>query len=291
MKFYIIGNGFDLHYGLKTQYYHFKEFLSNINHEIVEKIDDLFDRYGCCIQDEEKTWSDFESNLVVFTQLDPDEIYSEVFENSEYDIEKSAYWTDPLFNADYYTEYINLLHENFNQWINSIETKITNDNIFSFNKNDFFLIFNYTDTIEKNFKISSRQVLHIHGKQGAKILVGHNCNSKPDLLKITKNKDSDYRDISASEKINTILKNSAKLYYKNSESIIKKYKNKFNSIKNYEEVVFIGFSCGEEDELYVREVFKYAKKITFYYHTEKDINNFTKLAKKHMFKYFNIIKW
>lgn len=43
MNFYVVGNGFDLHYGLKTSYSNFKSFLSQNGYgELVKKIDRLF---------------------------------------------------------------------------------------------------------------------------------------------------------------------------------------------------------------------------------------------------------
>lgn len=45
MTFYVIGNGFDLHYGLNTTYRNFKEFLlKNGYRELVRKVDQLFSR-------------------------------------------------------------------------------------------------------------------------------------------------------------------------------------------------------------------------------------------------------
>ena len=43
MIFYVIGNGFDLHYNLPTSYWHFKDYLIQKGEiDIVRKIDDLF---------------------------------------------------------------------------------------------------------------------------------------------------------------------------------------------------------------------------------------------------------
>ena len=49
MVFYVIGNGFDQHYGLDTSYHSFKKYLTIANREVVERIDDLF--YKMCIRD------------------------------------------------------------------------------------------------------------------------------------------------------------------------------------------------------------------------------------------------
>ena len=47
MIFYVIGNGFDLHYGLNTNYDDFKAFLYKNGHwELVRKVDQLFYERG-----------------------------------------------------------------------------------------------------------------------------------------------------------------------------------------------------------------------------------------------------
>ena len=46
MIVYVIGNGFDLHYGLNISYTSFKKYLTEVDSNVVEKMDDLFDRYN-----------------------------------------------------------------------------------------------------------------------------------------------------------------------------------------------------------------------------------------------------
>lgn len=93
MIFYVIGNGFDLHYGLDTSYYSFKKYLMTVNYEVVERVDDLFDRYDIGFENKDiDEWSDFEDMLAVFCQLDRDEIYEEAFDNAEMDDERAGYF-------------------------------------------------------------------------------------------------------------------------------------------------------------------------------------------------------
>ena len=87
MTFYVIGNGFDLHYGLKTRYDHFKSYLINNGYsDLIDRVDDLFYRIGGFDIDEITDWSKFEDMLVVFNNLDPDEIYDEAI-----DVEDAPY--------------------------------------------------------------------------------------------------------------------------------------------------------------------------------------------------------
>lgn len=66
MIFYVIGNGFDFHYGLNTTYRNFKAFLlKNGYWELVRKVDQLFYERGNFSPEEIDTWSKFEDMLQV----------------------------------------------------------------------------------------------------------------------------------------------------------------------------------------------------------------------------------
>ena len=76
MIFYVIGNGFDLHYNLPTSYWHFKDYLIQKGEiDIVRKIDDLFWERGDFNPKDIEKWSDFENMLTVFNNLLPDDLY------------------------------------------------------------------------------------------------------------------------------------------------------------------------------------------------------------------------
>ena len=56
MNFYVVGNGFDLHYGLNTTYSNFKSYLlENGYHELIKKVDKLFYELGDFLPEEIST--------------------------------------------------------------------------------------------------------------------------------------------------------------------------------------------------------------------------------------------
>jgi hypothetical protein len=55
-RLFIIGNGFDLHHGMKTSYWNFRDYLSVTGTEILRTME-LFNMF------QEDLWSDFEANL------------------------------------------------------------------------------------------------------------------------------------------------------------------------------------------------------------------------------------
>lgn len=185
MTFYVIGNGFDLHYGLKTTYSNFKVLLLENGYcELVSKVDQLFYERGNFSPKEIDTWSKFEDMLQVFNYLDADEIYDEAMDNAETDDDRAGYWDSPSWNVGYYNEYIRVLKQQFDSWIRSFNTHILPDQYFRPQKGDFVLSFNYTTTIEDSFYPVNFDILHIHGTVGQELVLGHNDYQKPDIFNV-----------------------------------------------------------------------------------------------------------
>ena len=54
MKLYLIGNGFDLHHGLETSYYHYKKYLLSKSKSIVVEFESF--EYFVNVSDKEQLW-------------------------------------------------------------------------------------------------------------------------------------------------------------------------------------------------------------------------------------------
>ena len=266
MTFYVIGNGFDRHYGLPTSYYDFKLFLlKNGYRDMVEKVDNLFAERGYSTKDVEY-WSVFENMLTVFGQLYADDIYNEAMDNAETDDDRAGYWDSPAWNVDYYNRYIQVLKEQFDLWIMGMDTSITPDEYFLPQKGDCILNFNYTTTVEDNFDTAGVNVYHVHGTIGEEIVLGHNDLCEPDSLTVIEDENSDYRDITCRKAVNDVIERASTQYYKNSPAILRRLQPVFESIEEYDRVVIMGLSCGEQDAEYVHEIISHARRIDFYYH-------------------------
>lgn len=279
MIFYVIGNGFDLHYGLNTTYRNFKAFLLENGYlELVRKVDRLFYERGSFSPEEIDTWSIFEDMLQVFNCLDADEIYDEAMDNAETDDDRADYWDSPSWNVGYYNEYIRVLKQQFDYWIRSFDTCIVPDHYFRPRNSDFILTFNYTTTIEDSFYPVNYDIVHIHGTVGQELVLGHNNYQKPDTFNIIEDENSDYRETATRNAVNTVLELAAVQYFKNSEKILSEYAGIFSSIPLYDKVVIMGLSCGLQDSMYVREILRYAKSIDFYYYDVRSRRNFESYA-------------
>lgn len=275
MIFYILGNGFDLHYGVPTKYCHFKAYLvANGYREMVDKVDDLFWRYGHYTPKEIEKWSIFENMLTVFNDLDPDELYDEAFDNAETDDDRAGYWDSPSWNVNFYNEYIDVLKKQFSIWINEIDTSIMPDKHFHPVRGDAVLTFNYTTTVEDNFDTKGIQIAHIHGTKNQTIVLGHNDAPNPNLYNVIEDEDSDYRDTTTRNTINNVLIQASQNYYKDSVRILRRNHRIFSQIPRFSKVVIMGLSCGLQDEIYVEEIIKYASVIDFYYYDDDAKENF-----------------
>jgi hypothetical protein len=290
MVFYVIGNGFDLHYGLKTDYFNFKRYLiANRYEEVVRKADELFEERGEFNPALINNWSDFENMLIVFNNLLADDLYEEAMNDAEDDDDRAGYWDSPSWNVRYYNDYIKILKEQFDLWIKSMDTHITVDDYFRPQKEDYILTFNYTTTIEDNYNCYLN-IAHIHGTKDQEIILGHNNYQEPDGFNIIEDEDSDYREITTKKAVNDVLRLASTQYYKNSLNILQRSMSSFLRIPNYEKVIVMGLSCGKQDEMYIQEIIKYSKVIDFYFHNDEAKNNFNKYVDVKNTN-INFIKW
>src|SRR4051794_30455176 len=89
-RLYIIGNGFDLHHGLKSRYWNFRAYVVDKDNDLVEKLEEYFG--------DDALWSDFEETL---SYLDTEQIIDEC---SNYLVSYSAEdWSD-AYHHDYQYE-------------------------------------------------------------------------------------------------------------------------------------------------------------------------------------------
>lgn len=282
MNFYVVGNGFDLHYGLNATYSNFKSYLlENGYHELIKKVDKLFYELGDFLPEEISTWSKFEDMLQVFNHLDAEEIYSEAMRNAETNDDRADFSDSPAWNVNYYNDYIRVLKQQFDSWIRDLNTHIIPDQYFRPQKGEFVLTFNYTTTIEDNFSPINFDIFHIHGIVGQELILGHNEYQKPDTFHIVEDESFDYRDYTTKNVVNEVLEIATVQYFKNSIKIVQKHKNIFSRIPCYDKVVIMGLSCGAQDSIYVCEILRYAKTIDFYYHDLESRSNFESYAARY----------
>ena len=71
-----------------------------------------------------------------------------------------------------------VFHQVFDDWVNQIDNNVDKiTNVFHFNRRDIYLSFNYTDTLEKLYRVPRDRINYIHGRRNSndEIIVGHHA--------------------------------------------------------------------------------------------------------------------
>lgn len=274
-KLYIIGNGFDLQHGMKSRYWDFREYLEEIDRDLVEKLEEYFGS--------DALWSDFEETLAY---LDTEQIVDECMDYLQsYGAED---WSD-AYHHDYQYEVqrrIDLitktLKERFTEWILQLRLPGTSkQNMVHIDSKAIFINFNYTDTLERLYRVSTDKILYIHDKAmdtNSTLVLGHGRNPKnvETLEELYNDKDTDVRVAEG----NRILDDYFIDTYKSAETIIEEIKTFFDGLVSIEAIYVLGHSLSTVDKPYFEEIArridkeKVIWKVSF--HNKKDLLGFNK---------------
>ena len=107
----IIGNGFDLHHGLKSGYWHYKEWLRNAHPELTEKLNQYFNVSG-------DWWNDFEENLAKFDIMKMIQKVPRVYPPS--DPRFPPTFISPV--SGFFKTLREQIFESFQEWVSTIKT-------------------------------------------------------------------------------------------------------------------------------------------------------------------------
>ena len=272
-KLYIIGNGFDIQHGLKSRYWDFKEYLDIKDRNLVDKLEEYFGA--------DALWSDFEETLAY---LDTEQIIEECMNYLQsYGAED---WSD-AYHHDYQYEVqqrIDLvtatLKQQFTDWI--LQLRLPNnaiENMVVVDKSATFINFNYTDTLERLYKVTPDQIFYIHNKAvdtNSALILGHSRNPQntKTLDELYNNEDTDVRVAEG----NRILDDYFVETYKSTETIITENAGFFDSLEDVETIYVFGHSLSVVDRPYFEEIIKHIDKDKIIwkvsFHNKKDLIGF-----------------
>ncbi len=245
-NFFIIGNGFDCHHGLKTEFRNFEKYISVTYPHLYGWLDMRFSplRKG-------EYWKDIETCLA---NCSYDTIVDEAYAGRRSLSESDSYWGDLQYNLSVERDNFCQVKKALDEWINQIESEVKTlkPKNFPFRENDLYLTFNYTSTLETVYRIPSEKILHIHGtwERNSKVL-GHNVDSELDIERL---EDHEYPWIA--DEANSILEEMPTIFYKNSPSLISDNREFFEYVTHAAHIVFMGWSIGKQDILYLDEIGK-----------------------------------
>lgn len=243
---YIIGNGFDLHHRLPTQYWRFKEYLKKVDREVYEwvnnyiAIDDEWAQLELALADLDTAniVSDLEGFLVPYSAEDWSDSGHHDF---QFEVEKVA------------TGLSGELQHHFANWIRSITISERHEVphlLTSLDRNASYLTFNYTSTLTKLYDIASENILHIHGEaedESSELVLGHAwaAGIRPSLQGGL-DEEADTRFAEAMG----ILDDYFEQTFKPSAKIIEQQQSFFEGLKSVTQVVVLGHSLSKVDEAY-----------------------------------------
>lgn len=243
---YIIGNGFDLHHGLPTQYKNFKAYLKTVDTEVF----DWVETYIAIDED----WAELELALA---DLDTENIVSDL---GDFLVSYSAEnWSDSGHH-DFQYEVKRVaaglsgsLQQHFAEWIRSIaipeRSEVANP-LSTLETDATFLTFNYTSTLSKIYSIAPKNILHIHGEgkdESSELILGHAwaADARPSLQGRL-DEDADTRFMEAMGILDDYFEDT----FKPSAKIIKQQAEFFSALRSVTKVVVLGHSLSTVDEAY-----------------------------------------
>lgn len=189
----VIGNGFDIHHKIGSSYWAYMDWLKGADPDLYDNIvsvyygnnfdEDLIPCYASMDVDDpeqediDEWWGRFEANL---GQIDIREFAEYVRQNADEpdfggDFHDS-YWTDAAVQAgDRLLEINHKMKRSFIEWVKQLPDGEIDGNMV-FGKEDYFLSFNYTDTLQKLYGVPTTKICYIHGRAAADddLVLGHN---------------------------------------------------------------------------------------------------------------------
>ena len=146
-------------------------------------------------------------------------------------------------------------------------------------KSATFINFNYTDTLERLYKVTPDQIFYIHNKAvdtNSALILGHSRNPQntKTLDELYNNEDTDVRVAEG----NRILDDYFVETYKSTETIITENAGFFDSLEDVETIYVFGHSLSVVDRPYFEEIIKHIDKDKIIwkvsFHNKKDLIGF-----------------
>lgn len=265
---FVIGNGFDIAHGIKSNYSDFRGYLIKTHqgvkvgddyvppvpeptllseyydeNEVVEYIIYVINRHTT------EEWSELESCLgeKIFPTLRSEmrEIY---IDEEEKEIHQAV-----CYNQDTSRSLRNVilkLKEFFYKWVNTtlsnlsdIKSDSEKNNILKKGKS-YYLNFNYTNTLEKVYDIPDSRICHIHGKCGDPIeknYFGHSNIIEPQEDPVYWGCEDDFF------KLKELLRKDVEFALYSNQSF-------FDKLKGVDKIYPYGFSFSETDDIYTEKL-------------------------------------
>jgi len=267
----VIGNGFDRHHNLPTEWKDFHKYLKENQNNLEQTLKEYFSFRKCC----NKLWSSFEKDLETFNWKTFFDGNCNVYPDDDNFRLSDTYGLEDDLDEQA-NRLIESLREAFQSWIENIDIGYVEKKL-SFEEDSLFINFNYTLLLENVYQIQLDKIVHIHGDiENNQIVFGHNKVNEEEP-EIDENGDSNRTPFSDSESV-------AKLpfysFYKPVGNIIEENKHLFEQLSTVKKIIILGHSLDEIDLPYFEEILKQtnnAKWEVSYYKEGEEEHHFNKL--------------
>lgn len=251
---YIIGNGFDLHHEIPSDYRDFGNYLAAVDYDTYREVETYFN-----VDDE--FWWQFEQQLAHFdTELAIDDASQFLMSYGADD------WSDSGHH-DYQYELKRIviavsstLQERFTQWVRQlpIPTRSSCKTVrMALDPSARYLNFNYTPTLQKTYEIPNAQILHIHGNgtnETDQLVIGHGWE-RAESDSLNHHIDMSEADVRIAEG-NQIVDSYFSSTFKPTTKIIARNQPFFANLKPIRQVFVMGHSLAEVDYPYFAEIIR-----------------------------------
>lgn len=271
-KLYIIGNGFDVHHKIKSRYSDFKEYVEEQDIELYEMLERYFNT--------DELWSDFEETLAY---IDTDTITDDALNLLV------SYGADDWSDANHHNYQNEIeqalelvttrLRTHFTNWI--LQLDIPSSRQAKIDINATFMNFNYTDTLERAYKILRDRIIYIHNRAvdiESILILGHSREfDENESFSKDNDEDTDPRVAQG----NGLLDDYFKQTYKDTDTIIHENDSFFNSLGDIDEVYVLGHSMSPVDIKYFKLIKGKVTENTLWtisYYQENEKNEKEKIA-------------
>jgi len=249
-KLFIIGNGFDQYHKMPTSYTDYHNFLmENHYEELLNWFEDRID-----FDNDYYEWNDIENYSDLNCEDHFDDIVSQNYPNIGDDNFRDSNWYDINSVSELEFSYgIEFYGTVFKEWIETIQIANEEMPLLSsiLSKDDYFVSFNYTKTLEKLYGIPNDHIFHIHSCIGDKWLQFGSINNNPNnLKKILEDRYADEDFYGASVLFG--VKNVVDLYksaYKDVDNNLRElnmFLNRIDSITKIDNIVIFGHALKDD---------------------------------------------
>lgn len=248
---FIIGNGFDIHYGINSRYSDYREWLKGYDFYLYNKLCRLYDS----TEDDDDWWNSFEQHLSAISFDYINRVYQDygpIYGSEDFsDADNHGASIQLKFDLDI-DNLIEAIGQSFKVWVKSLNKPNCGKLRIEDKDECYFLTFNYTKTLEDVYNIPRTQICHIHGSiNGDDLIWGHgkttndiyeSLKGKPKLLPkdLTDEQYEDWLDANTDDPtMESIIETSANQLSKmkkNVSGIIRQNHRLFESLKDVRKI-------------------------------------------------------